>query len=304
MEAYQLRYFLAVAEMSNFTKAAKRCNVSQPSLSQQILNLEDELGQKLFNRLGRKVSLTEHGNTLANAARQIVTDIDNVTKEIKQDTSCPHVAVGAVPSIATFFLPAVLAYCRETGTVLDLTAREDYHNAIIEATLEGELDWGLITLPARDARLHVEPLFVEPLLLAVGASHPLAKLPVVQASDLHNQTFIMQGQGSSLTAKIRQFCGDNDIEPRIGFSCAQIATVKIFTALGMGVTILPLSAHSANDPVGLVFKKFAGRGPVREVGMVRHRRRHLSRGASLFAEAAKAVVGPSDRTIPTAIKKT
>jgi LysR family transcriptional regulator, hydrogen peroxide-inducible genes activator len=303
MEFYQLRYFLAVADLGNFTKAAEKCHVSQPSLSQQILNLEEELGQKLFHRLGRAVSLTDHGKILAENGRQILSDVDSVVREIKQDSTLPHVAVGAVPTVASFFLPAVLAYCRETGVHLDLTAREDLYSAIIELVADGELDWGLVTLPVHDARLVAETLYAEPLLLAVGASHPLAQKPVIHADDLRDQTFVMLGDGSSLSAQIRQFCGDNDFDPHIGFRCAQVATVKIFTALGLGVTILPQSARSATDPAGLVFKKFAGRGPSREIGLVHHRRRHLSRGARLFADAARAVVGPAGRPASIAVAK-
>lgn len=298
MELYQLRYFLAVADLGNFTKAALQCHISQPSLSQQILNLEDELGQKLFHRLGRRASLTDQGRTLAGHARQIVADVETALKEIQEDKNHPRVSVGAAPTVAPFFLPAILAYCREAGIALHLAAREDFSSAIIEAVAEGELDWGLVTLPVHDSRLQVEKLYSEALLLAVGASHPLAQNRVVRVEDLHDQTFVMLGDSSSLTAQIRRLCGDNAFEPRIGFRCVQVATVKILTALGLGVTMLPQSARSANDPAGLIFRKFAGRGPTREVGLVRHRRRHLSRGALLFAEAAKAVVGPTDHVGP------
>jgi LysR family hydrogen peroxide-inducible transcriptional activator len=300
METYQLRYFLAVAEMGNFTKAAKRCNISQPSLSQQIINLEDELGQKLFDRLGRNASLTQHGKLLAENARQIVATVDGVIREIRQDTSVPHVAVGAVPTVASFFLPAVLAYCKESGVKMAMHVREDVYSAIVESVAEGELDWGIVTLPVSDPRLQSEVLYAEPLLLAVGADHPLAQRPFVRVDDLRDQTFVMLGDGSSLTAQIRQFSSENDIDLRIGFRCAQVATVKIFTALGLGVAILPQSARSPNDPVGLLFKKFTGVAPTREIGLIHHRRRHLSRGALLFAETARAVVGPRDSMAPTA----
>jgi len=113
MEIYQLRYFLAVAETGNFTKAAQRSFISQPSLSQQILNLEEELGQKLFDRLGRKVVLTEAGNTLLDGAHRIITEVDQTLGELKSDPLLgPRVSVGAIPTVAPFFLPGVLAHCR------------------------------------------------------------------------------------------------------------------------------------------------------------------------------------------------
>ena len=96
MELYQLRYFLAVTETGNFTKAAQRSFVSQPSLSQQILNLEEEFGQKLFHRLGRKAVLTEAGKTLVDGARRILNEADQTLGELKSDPLLgPKVAVGA-----------------------------------------------------------------------------------------------------------------------------------------------------------------------------------------------------------------
>ena len=108
------------------------------------------------------------------------------------------------------------------------------------------------------------------------------------------EIFIILGEASSLTLQIQRFCGDNDFEPRISHRCSQVATAKSLTAMGLGVTVLPKSSRSATDPEGLVFRKFTGPvQPSRDIALVRHRRRHLGQGALLFAEAARAVVGPS-----------
>src|SRR3954462_8154060 len=113
MEIYQLRYFLAVAETGNFTKAAQRAFISQPSLSQQILNLEEEFGQQLFHRLGRKAVLTDAGKTLLEGARRILGDVDQPLQDLKENTERgPKVLAGAIPTVAPFFFPAILAYCR------------------------------------------------------------------------------------------------------------------------------------------------------------------------------------------------
>src|SRR3979490_3178245 len=126
MELYQLRYFLAVAETGNFTKAAQRSFVSQPSLSQQILNLEEEFGQQLFHRLGRKAVLTEAGKTLMEGARRILGDVDQTLQELKEKTGLgPKVTVGAIPTVAPFFFPAVMAHCRASEILLDIHTQED-----------------------------------------------------------------------------------------------------------------------------------------------------------------------------------
>lgn len=293
MDLYQLRYFVAVAETESFTKAAARSHISQPSLSQQILNLEAELGQKLFHRLGRAVALTDPGRILFERAKGILTEADNLVRELKEDPELGHrVSVGAVPTVAHFFLPAVVAYCRTNGVRLNLKTYENFRGPLIQGVLEGEIDWALISLPISDPRVELTRLFSEPLLLAVASTHPLAARDSIEFPDLKEENFIMLGDASSLTAQIQRIGGAYDFEPIVTHRCAQLATVKSFAAMGLGVSVLPQSARSANDPEGLVYRRFSGKHLVREIVLVRHRRHFLSKGARAFAEAAHAVVGP------------
>src|SRR5882724_8592064 len=295
MEIYQLRYFLAVAETGNFTKAAQRSFISQPSLSQQILNLEEEFGQRLFHRLGRKAVLTEAGKTLMEGARRILSDVDQTLQDLKENTGLgPKVIVGAIPTVAPFFFPAVLAYCRASEIQLNIQTQEDFRRPLAEAVLDGHLDWALISLPFNEPRLHIEKLYSEPLWVAMSASHPLAHIEQLTFDSLRDENFILLGEASTLTLQIQRFCGDHDFEPHISHRCAQLATAKTLTAMGLGITVLPKSARSATDPEGLIFRKFTGpEQPSRDIALVRHRRRHLGAGALLFAEVARAVVGPS-----------
>jgi LysR family hydrogen peroxide-inducible transcriptional activator len=293
MEIYQLRYFLAVAETGNFTKAAQRSFISQPSLSQQILNLEEEFGQKLFHRLGRKAVLTEGGKILLEGAHRIINEVDQTLGELKSDPiRGPRVSVGAIQTVAPFFLPGVLAYCSANGIHLSLHTEENFRVPLIEALLDGRLDWALLSLPLNEPYLHIEKLYSEPLWLAVGAAHRLAKADRITFDELRDEDFILLGDGSTLASQIQRNCGEHHFEPRIAHRCGQLATVKILAAMGHGVSVLPQSARSATDPEGLVFRKFTGMSPSREIALVRHRRHHLGPGALLFAEAARAVVGP------------
>jgi LysR family hydrogen peroxide-inducible transcriptional activator len=297
MEIYQLRYFLAVAETGNFTKAAQRSFISQPSLSQQILNLEEEFGQKLFHRLGRKTVLTEGGKILLEGAQRIISEADQTLSELKSvPINGPRVDVGAIPTVAPFFLPAVLAYCRTNSIHISLHTREDFRGPLIEALHDGKLDWALLSQPLNEPRLHMEKLYTEPLWLAVGSSHRLATAERITFQDLRDENFILLGDTSTLTSQIQRYCGEHDFEPRITHRCGQLATVKSLAAMGLGVSVLPQSARSATDPEGLVFRKFTGLSPSRDIMLVRHRRHHVSQGATLFAEAARAVVGPGPAT--------
>ncbi len=294
MEIYQLRYFVAVAEAGNFTKAAVRQNISQPSLSQQIINLEEEIGRKLFHRLGRKVTLTDAGQTLLGHARRILTEADNVIRDLKDEEAKGYrVTVGVAITLAHFILPAVIAHCRMNDIRLRMRSHEDFSANIAQSLIAGELDIGVLSMQTSDPRLVSIPLFTEPLLLAVGSNHRLATVEQVRVSDLSDENFILQGHLSSLTALIRRISGNHDFEPRVAHYCTQLSTLKTMTALGLGISILPRTAGTANDPAGLVYRKFASPAPTREVHIVHHYRRHLNRGAQLFIEAARAVVGPT-----------
>jgi len=121
MELHQLRYLVAVAETGNFTRAAERSNVTQPSLSQQIINLEKEVGHKLFHRLGRKAILTEAGGAFLERARRILFEVDSATKELSDSPGLGRrITVGAIPTVAPYLLPPLLARCRERHPNLEI----------------------------------------------------------------------------------------------------------------------------------------------------------------------------------------
>src|SRR5476651_870591 len=114
MELSQLRYVLAVAETGNFTRAAARSNIAQPSLSQQIIKLEKELGHKLFHRLGRKAVLTEAGTAFLERARRILFEVENAAKELSDHPSLDRtITIGAVPTIMPYLLAPLIVRCRE-----------------------------------------------------------------------------------------------------------------------------------------------------------------------------------------------
>ncbi|HQY05296.1 MAG TPA: LysR family transcriptional regulator substrate-binding protein [Lacunisphaera sp.] len=186
-----------------------------------------------------------------------------------------------------------MAHCRANDIRLDIHTQEDFRRPLAEAVAEGHLDWALISLPFNEPQLISEKLYSEPLWLAVAAHHPLAQAKELTFASLRDEHFILLGEASSLALQIQRFCGDHDFVPQISHRCSQLATAKSLTSLGLGVTVLPKSARSATDPAGLVFRKFTGPiQPSRDIALVRHRRRHLGKGALLFAELARTVVGP------------
>jgi len=291
MEIHQLRYFVAVAETGNFTRASERCHVSQPSLSQQIINLESELGHKLFHRLGRKAVLTDIGMNFLERARRILFEIETAGKEIKDSPGTErHIVIGAIPTVMPYLLPIIIAEARRKYPNLVIHAREDFRTPLVKSVMDGVLDMALVTTPVPDARADVEPLLTEHLLLAVPETHPLATQPVVTGPDLKGETFVLLGHSSSLATHIQEFCGTHDFEPTIGYRCSQLSTLKCFLAMGLGISILPQITREPGRDQGIVYRRLSGRSPQREIALVRHPQRYQSRGVALFLDVLRHAI--------------
>jgi LysR family transcriptional regulator, hydrogen peroxide-inducible genes activator len=292
MELSQLRYVQAVAETGNFTRAAAKCNIAQPSLSQQIIKLEKELGHKLFHRLGRKAVLTEAGIAFQERARRILFEVEDATKELGDSPTFERrITIGAIPTVATYLLPDLIARCKKRHPNLQVNIREDFKTALIREMLQGDLDLAVAALPIDEPSLQVDVLWKEALVLVVAKDHPLASKKKVTGADLENETFILLGSSSSLTAQVRTFCGDHHFEPKIGSRCAQVATVKALVAIGSGISILPSGAKSKEDTGSLVYITLSDAEPSREIAVLRHMQRYQSRGAEQFLALLRE--GPS-----------
>jgi LysR family hydrogen peroxide-inducible transcriptional activator len=297
MELSQLRYVLAVAETGNFTRAAIQSHISQPSLSQQIINLERELGHKLFHRLGRKAVPTEAGNAFLERARRILFEVEDASKELGDSPTFERkITVGAIQSIAPYLLPGLISRCRQRFPNLQVNIREDFKNTLIQEMLDGELDLALAARPVTDPSIHVETLWNEKLLLVVAKNHPLTRKPNVTSDDLAKETLILQGSSSSLATQVRAFCGDHHFEPRIGSRCSQIATVKALVAINAGVSILPAGAQAPEDHDTLAYIALSDAEPTREIVVFRHMQRYQSRGAEQFLSLVRE--GPASPGVP------
>jgi LysR family hydrogen peroxide-inducible transcriptional activator len=285
---------LAVAETGNFTRAAIRSHIAQPSLSQQIIKLERELGHKLFHRLGRKAVLTDAGTAFLERARRILFEVEDATKQLGDSPTFERkITVGAIPTLAPYLLPGLIERCRRRNPNLQVNIREDFKTTLIAEMLEGKLDLALVSLPIEEASIQVEVLWKEPLVLVVAKGHPLARKERVTAADLPEESFILLGSSSSLAAQVRRFCGDHHFEPKIGSRCGQIATVKAMVGIGAGISILPEGVKSPEDRDSLVYLALADAEPSREIAVLKHMQRYQSRGAEQFLALVRE--GPAEK---------
>jgi LysR family hydrogen peroxide-inducible transcriptional activator len=285
MEITQLRYFLAVNEAQNFTRAAERCHVTQPSLSQQIINLERELGQKLFHRLGRKAVLTEAGTAFLPRAKSILREVEDASREINDHSGLGRrIAIGAVQTVMPYLVSDLVIRCHTSHPHLMIDAHEGFRADLVRAVLEGALDLAVVPLPVKDRQLAIEPLLSEPLLLAVGRDHPFASQAEINIRAIAGETFVGLGDSSALAAQVRTFFGDQRMEPRIGVRCTQVATLKRFVAAGLGISLLPQLARHEEDRESLVYLRLSGEEPRRELVVIRHLQRYQTRGAEEFLQ--------------------
>jgi LysR family hydrogen peroxide-inducible transcriptional activator len=284
MELHQLRYFVAVAQVGNFSRAAERCHVSQPSLSQQILKLERRLGQPLFSRLGRRAVLTDAGRMLLDRAMAILATVDDAERRLRagDQIHTGRLAIGAIPTIAPYLLPPTLQSFVNRCPHVELIVREDVTNHLVSAVVEGELDLALVALPIADEHLQAEQLFSEPLLLALPPGHELTRRRRVAIKDLVGERFILLGEMHCLGEQVLNFCRAHECQPQIACRSAQIATIQSLIALGQGISILPDMARTADRTGKLVYRALAGDGPRRTVAVICHRHYYHSPLAEEF----------------------
>jgi LysR family hydrogen peroxide-inducible transcriptional activator len=288
MEVGQLRYFVAVAEAGSFTQAAARCFVSQPSLSQQIGKLEEQLAQPLFHR-GRGVRLTDAGRVLYDRAVEILASLEDVRQRITEgrDAESGRVSVGVISTVAPYLLPRLISAFAQRHPQADITVHENFTEATFSGCLTGELDVGIVALPLANEHLDVEPLMSEELLLAAAPDHPLARKRRVTLRDLDDQPFVLLDEAHCLGEQIVAFCRGETCRPVVTCRTAQLLTVQKLAAIGRGVSLIPQMAADCDSSGELVYRSLSGRKPLRTLAMVRHNRRFQSPLVKSFCQLVR-----------------
>ena len=251
MQLHQFEYFLAVARHLHFTRAADELHVAQPSVSQQIRKLEDELGVRLFHRMKRGVALTPAGETLLPWARRVLADVDKARAEVQELTGLRRgrLAVGATPSVSTNLLPPALATFHTRHPGVSLTLREAGSGDLIDLLEQGELDLALIILPLRHRMLETTPLLEEELVLAVPAGHALADRTSVDVAELRDLPLVMFREGYDLREATLAACRRAGFEPRLALDGGEMDSVLRFVAAGLGVAVVPSMVVEPDGPL-------------------------------------------------------
>jgi LysR family hydrogen peroxide-inducible transcriptional activator len=290
MEIHQLRYFVAVADEGNFSRAAAKVRVAQPSLSQQIRKLEAEVGQPLFDRLPRSVVLTEAGRCLIDYARQILASIGDARRcvdELKGEVA-GELAVGAIPTIAPYVLPELTRKFQKHYPEVTLEIVEDVTDGITRRVEAGELDLALASTCEQSPTLRRESLGSEPLLALVPERHPLAKKSLVTFDDLKSQRFLLLHEMHCLSRQVNQLLEARHLRPGIALAGSQLGTIANMVAAEVGVSIVPQMMVKHQATPGCVSLPFAPPVPERELNILNNPLRFQSKAAAAFRRGATA----------------
>jgi len=267
-----LKYLVALADHKHFGRAAAASFVSQPTLSTQIKKLEEELGVALVERAPRRVMLTPVGREVAERARKVIADVEQMAEIARrsQDPEAGTVRLGLFPTLGPYLLPHVVPRLRQRFPRLELLLIEEKTDQILQRLRDGRLDAGLLALPIHDEQLHVETLFDEPFLLAVPQQHPMAEQDSLELHDLDHQHLLLLEEGHCLRDQALDVCHMAGADERDGFRATSLETLRQMVAAGVGITLLPVLAVQPPVPSSpdIRLLRFRGEPPHRQIAMV------------------------------------
>jgi LysR family transcriptional regulator, hydrogen peroxide-inducible genes activator len=292
MEVHQLRYFVAVAEEGSFSRAAERMRVAQPSLSQQIQKLEQEMGQRLFDRLARGVMPTVAGADLLPLARKILNELVEARRRIAEQpgTISGTVTAGIIPTIAPYILGPLLTDMGQEHPQVAVRAVEDVTENLIRLLEVGEIDVAVVSTCRSGAALRRELWTEEPLLVALPRDHRLARRRRLFWRDLSRETLLALQESHCLSRQVSQLCGRHGVRLEKALPLVQLSTVLAMVSSRQGISLVPALARSRESRSECVFLPLAGAAAMREINAVRNPARYQSRACAAFVELGQRVV--------------
>lgn len=293
----QLEYFVAVAELLSFRKAAERVHVSQPALSAQIAQLEEQLGVTLFERDRRKVMLTDAGKALLPRARTVLADMQRLV-----DAAAGHddplrgvLRLGVIPTVAPYLLPSVLPRLRRAHPQLRLYLREDLTDRLLADLAAGQLDLLLLACEADLGEVETLPLFTDRFLLALPKGHRLLRERVIDQRELEGEQVLLLEDGHCLRDQVLDVCHTRGARELDDFRASSLGTLVQMVGSGLGITLVPDLAADLVTRIesGIELRRFVDPPPQRTIGLAwrsttPHRRAFTQLGQCLRPEPASS----------------
>ncbi len=286
MNLVALEYFLAIVDEGGFTAAARRCRVAQPSLSQQIRRLEEQLGYALFERTTRKVALTEAGKQLLPRARRIALEVQDTTRFFETGIRCEEgsLALGAIPTVAPYLLPEVVEGFATSFPKARLSLTEDLTEGLLSRLERRELDLAILSSPL-PATVEWEVVGSEKFLVALPEGEEAAD-GFIAHRQLRRRPFIVLSQMHCLGKQTSDFCASSRLARSVVCETSQLATIMELVARGFGASLIPEMCVRRGSQRGVRFAQLRGGKARREITVAWPAK--TERG--VLAEGATAIV--------------
>jgi LysR family hydrogen peroxide-inducible transcriptional activator len=284
MELHQLRYLCAIADTGSFSRAAEACHVAQPSLSQQISKLEDELGTRLFDRLGRSVRLTDAGRTFLPHARTVLHQTELARSEVdgRRRDARGTVIVGVIPTIAPYYLPERITAFMRRFPEATLRIVEETTPVLVESLRNLAIDIAILSLPLRHREFEVVPLLTERLYAALPPNHPRAGAHTISLRELRDDRFVLLRDSHCFREIALAACHRVHLDPGIAFESGQFSSLLGMVGAGVGVSLVPEMAIDRSAACRYV--RISDAKAVRTIAAARLKGRSFSRVQEAFVE--------------------
>jgi len=265
-----LRLFLRVAQTCSFSETARLEHVSQPALSRTIRLLEEQLGARLFDRDTRNVLLTAAGAQLQPIAERLIGEYDLAFSDLAQALSGERgrVTVGALPSVAAAFLPAILARFRSERPQVEVRVEDDLSSPLLDSLQDRRIDFAVTIAPEQTGQLDFQPLFSDECLLVMRKGDPLDAPTPISWAALENARFIAMAPASSVRRMTDVAFARANVVVRPLYECAHLSTVGGLILAGLGLSALPASTLPLMGSPDLVTRPLTQPSVSRSIGLV------------------------------------
>jgi DNA-binding transcriptional LysR family regulator len=283
MDLRQLEIIRAIADAGSFTAAGEKLHVSQSAISRQILLLEDELGEPVFHRIGRRIRITPAGESLLQLSHRVFQDLQDTVSAISDTRESLRGTIRLVGgmTVCLYVFPTLLAEVRRIHPHLDMKVTVGSAERSIAMLRSGAGDLGLLTLPIEAADLISVPVLREELLLVTYPAHPLAKKKNIVPTDLDNQYFVLFETGSITRRLVEEFFARERIAAQIIMETENVEIIKAMVRSGLGISIIPWQAVAADVRSKQLFcSRVAGTSLERQTGWLYPKMSRLPRPVS------------------------
>lgn len=296
MDLRQLESFITIAREGSISGAARAMRVAQPTLSQQLRNLEEELGEALLQRKPRGVEPTAAGLILLEHAKLLIDESARLRNRFshRREIQQGRLTLGIIPTIAPYLLNEILPSFRQSLPQVEIQIREAKTNELIRQVVDGSIEFAITSDIGKHERkkwsLTVRELFREPLVLAAHRSSPPARsTQAPRLADLETERFIHLGEGHCLSDQTQKLC--RAVKNDAGLECDQLETAIVMVAAQMGYAIVPELSIRSRDMESVNFRQFCQPTPERRINLVKKRATPLTKAAREFINLTSKLAG-------------